>query len=74
MTVGIVTVVIVVIVTYFHIVPLKSFIESEVSHLRLCPMLSMRPLKRWVAAENVLKGLLGNEVCSKFFMLIVAGP
>ena len=55
--------------TYNH---LESFIESEVPHLRLFPMLSMMPLKRGVA--NVLRALLGYEVWSKFFMLIVAGP
>ena len=33
---------------------LKSFIESEVPHLRLFPMLSMMPLKRWLPTENVL--------------------
>ena len=48
----------------------ESFIESEVPHLRLFLMLSMMPLKRWVATENVLTALLGNEVWSKFFMLI----
>ena len=53
---------------------MESFLESGVPHLRLFPTLSMMPLKRWVATENVLTALLGNEVWSKFFMLIVAGP
>ena len=43
----------------------ESFIESEVPHLRLFLMLSMMPLKRWVATENVLTA---NEVWSKYFM------
>ena len=32
---------------------LKSFIESEGLHLRLFLMLSMMPLKRWMATENI---------------------
>ena len=47
---------------------LESFIESEVPHLRLFLMLSMMHLKRWVATENVLTILLGNEVWSKFLI------
>ena len=41
---------------------MKSFIESEVPHLRLFLVKSMIPLKRKVATEKVLTGLLGNEV------------
>ena len=51
--------------TYSH---LESFIELEVPHLRHLPMLSMMPLKRGVATENVLTVLLGNEVWSKLLM------
>ena len=46
----------------------ESFIESEVPYLRLFLILSIMPLKRWVATENVLTALLENEVQSKFFM------
>ena len=53
---------------------MESFIESEVPHIRLFLMLSMMLLKGWVATENVLTALLGNEVWSKFLMSIEAGP
>ena len=50
----------------------KSFIESEVPYLRLFLMLNMMPLKNWVATQNVLTVLLGNEVWSKFLLLVFA--
>ena len=44
----------------------ESFIESEVPHLRLFLILSMMPLKRWVATAKVLTVLLRNKVQSIF--------
>ena len=59
---------------------MESFIESEVPHLRLFLMLSIMPLKRWVATENVLTALLGQvleimgQICRVVLILLRTCP
>ena len=51
-----------------HIVPFGKFHRMGGAQPKTFPMLSMMPLKRCVASENVLTPVLGNEVLSKLFM------
>ena len=51
-----------------------GFIELAVPHLRLFLILSMMPLKRFVAKEIDFTALLKNEAWNNLVMSIVAGP
>ena len=56
-----------------HIVPFGKFHRIGGAPPETYPNVNFMPLKRCLATENVLTALLGNEVWSKFFMLIVTG-